>query len=299
MSGAPRPRRVLLFCPATDRRKIEKAAGLAADGIILDLEDAVPLARKAEARRAAVDALATIDFGGRERIVRVNSAASGLLAADLRALAASARPPDACLLPKVESPGDLRRAARLLDRHRRRGRGRGPGTTALLALIESARGVAGLPAIARAHRTLQALLFGAEDLCADVGGVRSRDGREILYARSAVAIHAAAAGVQAIDTPFVDLADAEGLMAQTREALALGYAGKLAIHPDQIAPILAVLTPTQGEIDAAVRLLRESERRRERGEGVFAHDGRMVDRPMIRAAENVLSRARRAGLLPG
>lgn len=295
MSGGRRPRRVLLFCPATERRRIEKAAGLAADGVILDLEDAVPPARKEEARRAAVEALATIPFGGRECIVRVNSAASGLLDADLRALALAPRPPDACLLPKVESAAEVRLASRRLAALERRRR-RGP-RAALLALVESARGIARVAAIAAADRRLQALLFGAEDLMGDLGGIRSRDGREILYARSAVAIHAAAAGLQAIDTPFVDLRDVEGLVADTREGLALGYSGKMAIHPDQIAPILAVLTPTPGEIDAAVRLLREHERHRQRGAGVFTLDGRMVDRPMVRAAENVLLRARRAGLV--
>jgi citrate lyase beta subunit len=296
VSGVPRPRRVLLFCPATDRRKIEKAARSGADGVILDLEDAIPPACKTEARGAAVRALQEIDFGERERLVRVNPAGSGLLDADLRTLALCSRPPDAWVLPKVETAADIRRSARRLATLERRRRRVPPG--ALLALIESARGVAALPAIARPHPRLQALLFGAEDLVGDLGGVRSREGREVLCARSAVAIHAAAAGLQAIDTPHVTLGDPAGLLADTREALALGYAGKLAIHPEQIEPILSVFTPTRAEIEAALRLVREHRRHGERGAGVFVLDGRMVDRPMLRAAENLLVRARRAGVLP-
>lgn len=297
MIVGPRPRRVLLFCPATDRRKLEKAARSDADGVILDLEDAVAPARKPEARRAAVTALEDLDFGGRERIVRVNPAGSGLLAADLRALALCSRPPDAWLLPKVDGAAALRRLDRLLSALERRRRPRAAAAP-VLALIESARGVAALPAIARPHRRLQALLFGAEDLVGDLGGVRSREGKEILWARSAVAIHAAAAGLQAIDTPYVALGDLEGLVAETREALGLGYAGKLAIHPEQIVPILSVFTPTRDEVAAALRLVREHRRHGERGEGVFVLDGRMVDRPMLRAAESVLVRARRAGVTP-
>ncbi|MGH9796687.1 MAG: HpcH/HpaI aldolase/citrate lyase family protein, partial [Candidatus Polarisedimenticolia bacterium] len=190
-----------------------------------------------------------------------------------------------------------RGVCRRLDGLEKRGRS---GTRAvLLALIESARGVVRLGEIAASHARLQALLFGAEDLCGDLGGRRTREGREVLAARSAVALHAAAAGLQAIDTPFVDLHDHAGLLEETRDALSLGYSGKMAIHPDQIAPILSVFTPTREEIDAALRLLAEHARREAAGEGVFAFEGRMVDRPMVRAALQVLVRARRAGLAAG
>jgi citrate lyase beta subunit len=288
-----RLRRVLLFVPATERRKAEKAARLQPDAVILDLEDAIPAGRKAEARRAAAECLAGIDFGASERLVRVNAIREGG-AGDLRSLARAAAPPDGFVLPKVESAAEVRAAARALDAIERPRRGK--SRAALLALIESARGVVRVGEIARSHPRLEALLFGAEDLVGDLGGVRTREGREACYARSAVAIHAAAEGRQAIDTPFVDLRDTSGLVAQAREALALGYSGKLAIHPDQIEPILGVFTPDPAEVEAAVRLLEEHGRRAARGEGVFSFEGRMVDRPMIRAAEELLRRAERAGL---
>lgn len=297
MSRPPRPRRVLLFVPATELRKIEKAAGLQPDAVILDLEDAVPPSRKEAARGAAVRALESIDFGRSERLVRINPAAGSTGLADLRALAGCRRPPDGVVLPKVESAAEVRGVARRLDRFERRRRR--AARAALFPLIESARGVVRLAEIAAAHPRLQALLFGAEDLCGDLGGRRTREGLEVLAARSAVAIHAAAAGLQAIDTPFVDLQDHAGLLRETRDALSLGYSGKMAIHPGQIAPILGVFTPTREEIDTALRLLAEHARREAAGEGVFAFEGRMVDRPMVRAALQVLERARRAGLAAG
>jgi citrate lyase beta subunit len=294
---ARRPRRALLFVPATDRKKIEKAAGLGADAVILDLEDAVALARKDEARAAAARALDEIDFGPSERLVRLNPVAGpgALYADDLAATFGAARPPDGYVLPKVEAAEDVLAVARFLERGEAR-RGAGAGRTKLLAIIETARGVARLAEIAAADPRLEALVFGAEDLCGDMGATRTREGREVFYARSALVLHAAAEHLQAIDTPFVDLADEAGLLAETRDALGLGYTGKLAIHPKQIAPIVAVFTPSAEEIAAAERLLREHERQQQEGRGVFALDGKMVDMPMVRAAERVLARARAAGV---
>jgi len=294
--GPFRPRRTLLFCPATEVRKIEKAAGLPVDGVILDLEDGVALGRKAEARREAARALSRLDFGRAERLVRVNPEGAGL-EEDVRITGDARHPPDAYVLPKVESPAAIRTMSRLLSgierRHRLPGR-----TIRILAIIETARGVVELGPIAASDSRLAALLFGAEDLCGDLGGTRTRDGREVLYARSAVAIHAAARRLQAIDTPFVDLTDDAGLLAETRDALALGYSGKLAIHPSQIAPIHGVFTPRAEEVEAAQRLLDEHERQQGEGKGVFVMEGRMIDMPMVRAARAVLARARLAGVVP-
>ena len=285
-------RRALLFCPATERSKLEKAAGLGADSVIIDLEDGVARSRKAEARTAAAHALSEIDFGESERLVRVNPRGSGL-EEDARTTGGARHPPDGYVLPKVESAGEIRAFARRLRGIEQRARLR-PGTIRLLAIIETARGVVNLASIAASHPRLEALMFGAEDLCGDMGGVRTREGREVTYARSAVAIHAAAWRLQAIDTPFVDLNDVEGLVAETREALALGYAGKMAIHPRQVDPIQRTLTPPADEVERASRLIAEFERQQEQGAGVFALDGRMIDMPMVRAARSVLARARAA-----
>jgi len=282
-------RRALLFCPATDRRKLEKAATLGADGLIIDLEDGVARSRKAEARAAAARALTELDFGRTERLVRVNPPGSGL-EDDVRATAGGRRPPDGYVLPKVDSAAQIKAFARLLLGVERRAR-LPPGRIRILAIIESALGIVNLASIAASDPRLDALLFGAEDLCGDMGAVRTREGREVAFARSAVAIHAAARRLQAIDTPFVDLKDIQGLVAETREALSLGYTGKMAIHPGQVEPIQETLTPLPQEVEEARRLIDEHERQQEKGTGVFALEGRMVDMPMVRAARAVLARA--------
>jgi citrate lyase beta subunit len=290
VKGSLRPRRALLFCPAIDRGKVAKAAALGADAVILDLEDSIAPSRKTEARRAAVGALGEIDFGRSERLVRVNPIEGGLGQEDLLVTGEAARPPDGYVLPKVESADSIRTASRLLGTIEKKRR-LADGTLKILAIIETARGVVRLGEIAGSGARLEALIFGAEDLCGDLGGVRSREGREVLYARSALAIHCAAERLQAIDTVFVDLLDEAGLLADTHEALGMGYSGKLAIHPKQIAPILSVFTPNSEEVAAARRIVREHRRHQAAGSGVFALDGKMIDMPMVRAAERVLDRA--------
>jgi citrate lyase beta subunit len=287
-------RRALLFCPATEWRRLAKAAGLRADGVILDLEDGVALTRKTEARETAARALAELDFGPSERLVRVNPADAGM-EEDVRATLMGEHPPDGYVLPKAGRAADVRDFSRLL--RAREVRARLPqGRIRILAIIETALGIVNLGEIAGADPRLDALIFGAEDLCGDIGGRRTREGREVAYARSAVAIHAAARRIQAIDTPYVDLVDEAGLLTETQEALALGYSGKLAIHPKQVEPIQAAFTPGPEEIEAARRLIEEHDRQQDSGVGVFASGGRMVDMPMVRAARAVLARARAAGV---
>ncbi len=288
-----RVRRALLFMPGDDRRKIEKGAALGADAVILDLEDGVALSRKQQARAVAAAALAELDFGRSERLVRINPASGALWRDDLAAIAPAR--PDGIVLPKVESAEDVQITAAALDAAER-ARGWPPGGLRLLAIIETARGVVNLGAIAAGSPRLDALIFGAEDLAGDLGATRTPDGAEVFYARSAVVLHARAAGLQAIDTPFVDLRDLDGLAVDARRARQMGYDGKLAIHPRQIEPIQAAFTPDAAEIERARRLLAAFAAHQAAGTGVFDLDGRMVDLPMVRAAETVLARARAAGL---
>jgi len=137
------------------------------------------------------------------------------------------------------------------------------------------------------------LIFGAEDYTSSIGAQRTRSGMEILYARSAVVAHAAAANLQAIDTLFADLEDMEGLQADAAFARQLGFTGKLAIHPKQVPIIQAAFTPSEAEIASAERLLAAYKANQAAGIGVFAHEGKMVDMPMIRAAQDILRRAGR------
>jgi citrate lyase beta subunit len=292
MNGTARLRRALLFCPGSEPKKIEKAAALGVDGIIIDLEDGVALGRKDEARTLVQAALAGIDFGRSEVLVRINDLHSGQEGDDLESLAQGQRLPHGVVVPKVESAEELRYLFQLLEPIES-GHGQPPGSLRVLALIETARGVVRLADIAASGGRLDALLFGAEDLCGSLGARRSKEGREVFYARSAVMVHAAAHGLQAIDTPFVDFNDEAGLRSEATLAADLGYDGKMAIHPRQIETILAVFCPQPDEIAHAERLIREHAQHQREGRGVFALDGKMVDMPMVRAAERVL--AGRAG----
>jgi citrate lyase beta subunit len=165
------------------------------------------------------------------------------------------------------------------------------GGIRLLAVIETARGVMKLDEVASADERLDALAFGSEDFAGDIGATRTRDGWEIFYARSAVVTAAAAYGLQALDTVFVDLNDLDGLRAEAQFALRLGYTGKLAIHPKQVAVINEVFTPSAEEVARAQRLMQVFAEQQQQGAGAFAFEGKMVDMPIVRAAQRVLQRA--------
>lgn len=290
----PRPRRALLFVPGSEPRRIVKAASLPVDGVIIDLEDAVALGRKEEARREALRAIAELDFGTTERLLRINPIETELGENDLEALEAAEVLPDALVLPKVDDPQTLVTIDERL-RSFERARGLKRGRTQVLAIIETALGVVRLAEIAAGPR-LVALIFGAEDLCGDVGALRTTEGHEVSVARQLVVLHSAAQALQAVDTPFLGIHDDLGLRRETRAALELGYTGKLAIHPSQVAPIVDVLTPTEPELAEAERLLSAHMGHQAEGRGVFALDGRMVDFPMVRAAQRVVQRAKLAGM---
>lgn len=290
-----RTRRALLFMPGDDRHKIEKGAALGVDAVIMDLEDGVAISRKADARATIRAALREVDFGKTERLVRINAAGSPFYADDLSATIDGH--PDGYVLPKIESAEALRVLDNWLTAAERE-RGWEVGGIVLLAIVETALGVVNLREIATSSPRLAALVFGAEDLAGDMGAVRTPDGWEGFYARSAVVLHAKAFGLGAIDTPYVHLSDENGLIAETEQALYMGYTGKLAIHPKQVEPIQHTFTPDSAEIARAQALIASHDAHQAAGAGVFQLEGKMIDMPMIRAAEAVLARARAAGLIP-
>lgn len=294
MKQEQRLRRALLFMPGDSLKKIAKGASLGVDSIIMDLEDGVALNNKVVARETVLQALTSgeIDFGASEKLVRVNPAQTGLQLDDLEKTIQGR--PHAYVVPKVESAHDIQSISQRLSEYET-ALGFGQGEIKLLAIIETARGVVNLKEIAQADTRVEALIFGAEDLAGDIGAVRSMDGKEVFYARSALVIHAAAFGLQAIDTPFVDLQDLDGLRQEVQTIMRMGYTGKLAIHPNQIAPIVEIFTPSEVEIVAAQALIAAHDAHQASGTGVFAYNGRMVDMPMIRAAERILARANAAG----
>lgn len=289
----PSARRSLLFMPGDSLRKIEKATTLPVDSVIMDLEDGVALSHKEAARTTVAQALTTLDFGGRERLVRINPVDTPLSRPDLDATIAAR--PDGYVIPKVESAEDLLSVSRYLD-EAERANGWPRDGLRLLAIIETARGVMNLAAIGGATPRLDALMFGAEDLAGDVGAMRTRAGWEVFYARSAVVIAAAAHRLQAIDTVFIDLTDVDGLAEECRFARQMGYIGKMAIHPRQVPVINVSFSPTAEEIAQARHLVAAHDEQQAGGAGVFELDGKMIDMPMVRAAMRVLNRARAAGI---
>jgi citrate lyase beta subunit len=285
-------RRSVLFMPGDSMRKISKASQLDVDSIIMDLEDAVALNQKAAARQVVSEALTSLDFGRRERLVRLNGGQE--LLTDLSETVAAR--PDGYVIPKVESAEILQLVSDRLAEVEV-GQGWPAGAIKLLAMIETAQGIMNLREIGQATPRLHALIFGAEDLAANLGAVRTPENWEVFYARSAVVTAAAAYGLEAIDMVFTDLTDLTRLEQESLVARQMGYAGKSAIHPRQVEIFNRVFAPSAQEIDQAQRLMTAFEAQQAAGAGAFNFEGKMIDLPMIRVAERVLERARLAGLL--
>lgn len=273
--GTPTRVRSWLFTPATRPDRFDKAAASGADVCIIDLEDSVAPADKAEARRTALAHLAQPAPGSCRRALRVNGLETCFGLADLEALLESSACPDYLVLPKTESAAHLQILDRLLA-----GAGK---ATRLVALIESARGLAAAEAIAAATPRLEALIFGAADMSADLGAGTAW--APLAYARSRLVVACALAGVLAIDSPFFDVKDHDGLIQETAQAVALGFVGKAAIHPNQIAPINSALTPRPEDVAHARAILAEN------AKGVGVVQGQMVDEAVARKARRVLAAA--------
>ena len=287
-----RARRALLYMPGDDLRKMRKATTLNVDCVCLDLEDGVAANRKAEARGTLAAALRELDFGRAERLARINPLGSGLEADDLAAVLAGR--PDGIVLPKVEDAEPVLWASAEIEAVERHN-GWPVGGIHLIVLVETARGIVNLARIAGAGERLQALIFGAEDLAGDIGALRTPAAWEVFYARSAVVTHAAAFGLQAIDMVFIDFKDLPGLVQEAAQGAQLGFAGKQVIHPDQVEPVQNAFTPDDPAIAYALRVVEASRQHQAEGFGAFALDGKMIDAPVVKAAERVLARARAAG----
>ncbi|WP_321325454.1 aldolase/citrate lyase family protein [uncultured Parasphingorhabdus sp.] len=273
MRGGGHCPRSLLFLPASMPERLPKASASMADAIIIDLEDAVAEDQKDKARANTIDMLANRTSVHPQIVVRVNSLSRICGLKDIIALANASANPDYILLPKVEDPGQLELVSRMLAD--------GNSKASLGALIESSRGVAAAPEIARADCELSFLMFGAADYAADLG--QQVGHYRPSYAAATVVNAAACGGIVAIDSPFFDIADSEGLASECVKGKATGFYGKAAIHPRQVAPIKSCFRPTPEELARAKRILRSTA-----GE-VGVLEGKMVDRAMVRWARNILA----------
>jgi len=264
-----RPRRSVLYMPGSNARALEKARTLAADALILDLEDAVAPDAKELARTQVCDAVKAKGFGKREIIIRVNALATPWGEADLAAAAAAK--PDAILVPKVSSPGDLHAIEeRLLRHHAER-------SVALWAMIETPAAILNVGAIAAAGGRLACFVMGTNDLIKEVRGVHTPDRANLAAALGLSVLAARANNIAVIDGVYNDIQNAEGFKATCEQAKSFGFDGKTLIHPSQVEPCNAVFAPSADEVDAARTLIAAFELPENKGKGAIKLDGRMVE----------------------
>jgi len=278
--------RTVLFTPGNNVKMIRKAGTLAADALILDLEDAVPMSDKETARTLVRDSIAELSAKGLDLIVRVNALSTGLAGQDLEWVAQEGLV--GIVLPKVESRDDVLAFARLIDQQEKK-KGKEPGSLLLIPILETAKGVLNAYEVSMASQRIIAICFGALDYARDMGVTLSREGTELLYARSRLPISARAAGVQAIDTPWIDIADEEGLVREAEMARRLGFRGKLLIHPGQIEPVNRVFSPSQPEVEYATEVVAAFQASNARGVGAISLEGKMIDIANFRQAEDLLA----------
>lgn len=314
VGSAPRRlSRSQLAVPGSSARFIEKAASSDADVVLLDLEDAVAVGDKAAARQLVIAALNDLDWGERTVCVRINSLDSPFMYRDLIEVAENGGPQLALLMaPKVHTPADVQVLDVLLGQiEAATGRDRPIG---LELQIESARGLQNVDAIAAASRRIESLHFGPGDYAASIearttsiGGLvpdyavladpdaRGERRRHLAdpwhYALSRIVVAARAVGARPMDGPYADFQDVEGLEWSARRAAALGFEGKWAIHPDQLATLNAVFTPAPAEVDQARRIVAALEAAGREGRGAVVLDGRMIDAASVRQARALVDKA--------
>ncbi|KAF9432281.1 hypothetical protein BGZ76_011021 [Entomortierella beljakovae] len=289
LRGSEPERRIL---PGSDERKLKSSLSLSADCLVYDLEDGVSHNRKNIAREMVFDALEASEHRKAEKAVRINAIGSGLELDDLNVVLRSSRL-QAIVIPKVQSAKDIQFVSQMVDSV-------APSITRqnvrILASIESALGIMNLKEIATADPRVDALIFAAEDYCADMGLTRTSEGTEMLYGRSAIAVAAHAYGLQAIDLVCIDYKNDDILKDECEFGRRMGYLGKQAIHPRQLDIIQRCFLPTDQEIARAADISEGYQEHSKRGVGAFNYNGKVIDLPVVKWAEKILSRARQGGV---
>lgn len=286
-------RRSMLFLPGNNPNMIINAGCLGADAVIFDLEDAVAPAEKDAARILVRNTMRYTDLSGCEVIVRINSVDTDYWKADLNAILPEK--PNVILLPKASTPRDVLEADAYMTELEAR-LGLESRTVTLMPLIETALGVENAFAIASSTKRVCALFLGAEDLTADLRCKRTKEGREIEYARQRLVVAARAAGVDVYDTPFTDVNDDEGIVADATLAKAFGFTGKASISPRHVEVINQVFSPTMAEIDYAYEVMDAIALAKKQGKGAISLYGKMIDAPIVARAEQTIAIAEALGL---
>ena len=284
-----RLRRSRLYLPGSEPKYFINAGLHGPDAIILDLEDSVHQAEKDAARILVRNTLRAVDFGSCERMVRINQLPLGLQ--DLTEIIPEA--PDLVLIPKVETPDQVGEADRLM-RELKVSHGVDRPIW-LMPILESTLGIENAFAIATVTPNIAALTIGLEDYTADLGVVKTLEGRESQYARTRVVNAAKAAGIQASDSVFSDVADLAGLRRWGENSRALGFEGMGCIHPSQIPVVHEAFAPSQVEIDKALKIVAAFEEAQQRGLGVVSLGSKMIDPPVVARAQKLVARAKAMG----
>ncbi len=287
-----RSRRALLYMPGSDDHKIKKALELGVDSICMDLEDGVAINRKDHARQVIAHALANYDFKNAEKAVRINPINNPFALRDLETILPLR--PHAIVLPKVRFPTEIRKVSAIITEHEKK-QGLLIGEIRLLVIIETPQALVNLREIAQADSRIEALIFGAEDLIGEIGGIRTQNANEVLFARSSVVLYAAAFQLQAIDMVYFNFKDLDGLAVECQRGVELGFSGKQIIHPNQVDIVQNAFTPSDDQIAQAEKIIHEYNIYTESGVGAFALDGKLIDAPIIKAAYNIINKARAAG----
>jgi len=289
-SAKDRLRRSRLYLPGTEPKYSINAGLHGPDAVILDLEDSVHYAEKDAARILVRNTLRAVNFGACERMVRINQLPLGL--EDLAEVVPEV--PDLILIPKVEHSGQVAQVDRMISELRVRHEINRP--IWLMPILESGQGIENAAAIAAATEDVVALAIGLEDYTADLGVAKTAEGRESLYARTRLVNAARAAGVQAIDSVFGDVADMDGLRLWAENSRALGFEGMGCIHPAQISVIHAAFAPSPTEIEKAQRIVGAFEEAQQSGVGVVSLGSKMIDPPVVQRALKLVARAKAMGL---
>ncbi|MCT4637411.1 MAG: aldolase/citrate lyase family protein [Bacteroidales bacterium] len=283
--AARRKRRTMLYIPGNNPAMLQQGGVYGADGLLLDLEDAVALNQKDAARILVRNMINTVDFYNCEVTVRINHLDTPFGIADLEEIVPLQ--PDAIRYPKTESVEDLKRLISIVEEIEKKHNIENP-TMTIHAMIETALGVQNVFDIAAYSKRVDCITIGGQDLTADMNVVKTKEGNELDFARKRIVMAAKANKIDAIDTVFADVDDDEGLKVETEMIKGIGFAGKAVINPRQISTIHDVFNPTEEEIRKAVRIIREFNKNREAGIGVFAIDGKMIDAPVVARAQYII-----------
>jgi len=289
-SAKDRLRRSRLYLPGTEPKYAINASLHGPDAIILDLEDSVHPSEKDAARILTRNTLRAVSFGDCERMVRINQLPLGL--EDLAEIIPEV--PDLILIPKVEHPGQVTQVDNMIGELKVRYQINRP--IWIMPILESGQGIENAAAIAGASESVVALTVGLEDYTADLGVVKTAEGKESLYARTRLVNAARAAGVQAIDSVYGDVGDMDGLKRWGENSRALGFEGMGCIHPAQIPVIHAAFAPSPAEIEKAQKIVGAFEEAQQRGVVVVSLGSKMIDPPVVQRALKLMARAKAMGL---